>query len=322
MTVSRVINGRTNVRAVTREAVSEAIALLNFSPNKAARSLAGAEQIRLGLLYANPSSSYLSAFLCGALDQASRSDVLLLLDECGVQSDAEAADHIARSGVDGILLIPPLADSAATLARFAEAELPVVAVGGGDRAGVQTVGIDDERAAAEMTRHLLALGHRRIGFIAGSPDQAVSEKRLAGFRSALGEAGFAVPDAFVVSGEFTYRSGLAAACRLLDQTEPPTAIFASNDDMAAAVVAEAHRRGIDVPAQLTICGFDDTALATTIWPELTTIRQPLEQMSRIAVDLLIQAIRADRRGEGIAPARRLLGYELVRRQSDAPPAKG
>ncbi|MCG6120749.1 MAG: substrate-binding domain-containing protein, partial [Blastomonas sp.] len=118
----------------------------------------------------------------------------------------------------------------------------------------------------------------------------------------------------------TYRSGLDAAEQLLDQADPPTAIFAANDDMAAATVAIAHRKGLDVPGDLTVCGFDDTALATTIWPELTTIRQPVIEMSRTAVELLVRTIRGGK-AEDAASLHVLADYKLIRRQSDAAPRR-
>jgi LacI family transcriptional regulator len=127
-----------------------------------------------------------------------------------------------------------------------------------------------------------------------------------------------VPD-LVAQGLFNYRSGLDAAEHLLDLDEPPTAIFAGNDDMAAAAVAIAHGRGLDVPGDVTICGFDDTPLATTIWPELTTIHQPISDMARTAVDLLVQDLR--QRGEVEEVPHVLLDTKLVRRQSDAAPRR-
>jgi LacI family transcriptional regulator len=120
----------------------------------------------------------------------------------------------------------------------------------------------------------------------------------------------------VAQGYFTYRSGLEAATLLLDAPAPPSAIFASNDDMAAAAVAMAHARRLDVPRDLTVCGFDDTPLATTIWPELTTIRQPIADMARAAVDMLVRALR---QRKGVVVEHEQLDYALVRRQSDAAP---
>jgi LacI family transcriptional regulator len=183
--------------------------------------------------------------------------------------------------------------------------------------GASAVTIDDREAAADMTRHLLALGHRRIGFIGGAQNQFASSRRLEGYRQAVSEAGLEVDEALIVPGDFTYRSGLAAADRLLDLAPRPTAIFASNDDMAAAAVAAAHRRHLDVPGDLSVCGFDDTALATTISPELTTVRQPVSEMAQAAVEILAAAARRRRQGQADQPEQRLFPYEIVRRQSDA-----
>jgi LacI family transcriptional regulator len=164
------------------------------------------------------------------------------------------------------------------------------------------------------------LGHRRIGFIAGNPNLSASAQRLEGYRAALAAVGIEEDPALIVDGLFTYRSGLDAAEQLLDLPDPPTAIFSSNDDMAAATVAMAHRRGLDVPGDLTVCGFDDTTLATAIWPELTTIHQPIADMARAAVDLLVSSLRRQKTGEGAA-AQHVLDYTLIRRQSDAPPRR-
>ena len=321
MTVSRVVNGRSNVRETTRAEVNAAISELNYMPNPHARSLAGMHPVRIGLLYSNPSAAYLSEFLVGSLDYASRANIQIVVEKCGAGEQAEeAARRLLRGGVDGIVLPPPLCDSLTLLEVLREARILSVTVASGHPApGFSAVNIDDHRAAFEMTRHIAALGHQRIGFIAGNPDQTASEQRLAGYRDALGAVGLPYAEELVVQGLFTYRSGLDMAEQLFDVPNPPSAIFASNDDMAAATVAVAHRRGYDVPNDLTVCGFDDTALATTIWPELTTIHQPIIDMSLAAVELLIKEIRNLRAGRREAPRHIQLDFKLVRRQSDAAP---
>ncbi|WP_298195537.1 LacI family DNA-binding transcriptional regulator [Novosphingobium sp.] len=321
MTVSRVVNGAAGVREGTREAVEAAIRKLGYAPNRAARALAGARQLRLVLLYANPSAAYLSELLIGCMDAATRQGVHLLVERCDAGRDQ--AKMIARFGemaIDGLLLPPPLCDDTALLARLRRADLPAVLIGPGRaEAHHPVVMIDDYQAAHDMTRHLVALGHRRIGFVIGHPQQTASALRLAGFRDALDEAGIVIDPDFVRQGEFTYRSGLEAGMALLALTQRPTAIFAANDDMAAGCVAAAHRNRLDVPQDLTVCGFDDTAQASTIWPELTTIRQPIRTMAERALDLLVQEIKTDPGLPG--PSRLLtLDYELIRRESDAPPA--
>lgn len=323
MTVSRVINGETNVRPRTRDSVNAAIAALNYVPNPAAQSLASAGQVRVGLLYSNPSAAYLSEFLVGGLDQASRGNVQLVIEKCEPdQHEGEVTRRLIAGGIDGLILPPPLCDSRQVLDVLAETRTPAIAVAT-DRSGdaISSVSIDDYRAAYTMTAHIARLGHERIGFILGNPNLTASQRRADGYRAALAEAGLPAPDELIAPGLFTYRSGLDAAEALLDLAQPPSAIFASNDDMAAATVAVAHRRGLDVPGDLTVCGFDDTALATTIWPELTTIHQPIADMSRAALELLLEEIRNRRGGEDHAPRQLVCDFSLVRRQSDAAPRR-
>ncbi|WP_305637009.1 LacI family DNA-binding transcriptional regulator [Brevundimonas sp.] len=321
MTVSRVINGETSVRDTTREKVAEAIRQLGYAPNAAARSLASARTVRIGLLYSNPSAAYLSEFLLGSLEQCSRSGIQLVVEKCDAErGERHAVERLIATGVDGVILPPPLCDSHDIVEWLEAAGLPAVVVATGEPPrSASAIRIDDERAAATMTRHLLELGHRRIGFVMGHPNQTASGLRLKGYLSALKDANVTPDPELQVQGYFTYVSGLDAADRLLNLTPRPTAIFASNDDMAAAAIAVAHRRGLDVPHDVTVVGFDDTALATTVWPPLTTIRQPVAEMSREAVVVLADAIRSAAAGKPYRPTDALMGFTLVRRQSDGRP---
>lgn len=322
MTVSRVINAEPKVRQSTRDAVNAAIAKLNYAPNRAARSLAGASQIRIGLLYSNPSEAFLSAFIVGSLEEAGRLDVQIVIQKVEEgEALGAAVDRMVAGGVDGVILPPPICESQEVLDVLRAADIPTVAVATPMvQEGIATILIDDASAARQMTAHLSGLGHERIGFIAGHPDLSASKVRLEGYRHGLEEAGFEFDEELVAQGFFTYRSGLDAAEKLLSLENPPTAIFASNDDMAAAAVAVAHRRGLDVPGDLTVCGFDDVAMATTIWPELTTIHQPIAAMSRQAVEMLVTLLRNKRQAE-VGDQRIMVDYKLVRRQSDAAPRR-
>ncbi|UGQ47591.1 LacI family DNA-binding transcriptional regulator [Massilia endophytica] len=321
MTVSRVMNGDPNVRLTTRKKVDAAVAALNYVPNQAARRLAGARPIRVGFLYSNPSAGYLSEFLVGLLNQASLHNIQLVVEKCEAGLDWQVQTRrLIDNGVDGIILPPPLCDLPGLIDMISKAGTPAVTVACGKpdkRAGA--VSIDDYQAAFTMTSHLIALGHHRIGFIIGHPNQTASARRLAGFEAAVAEKGGDASPELRVQGLFTYRSGLDAAEQLLALEQRPTAIFASNDDMAAATVAIAHRLGLDVPGDLTVAGFDDTALATTIWPELTTVRQPITEMAETAVRFLVHQIRALREGEGDSPEHMVMDFSLIRRQSDAAP---
>ncbi len=323
MTVSRVVNGGANVRQSTREAVLEAIERLNYWPNSAARSLAAGEAAQIGLLYANPSLAYLSNFLIGALDGARKVGCHLVLEPCeGEDADAqaEAARRFASTPVQGVILPPPLSDAASVQAELDEAGMPSVAVAiGRAQPGRLSVRIDDFAAAQAMTDHLIGLGHRRIGFVRGNPNNSASAERWRGFVAAIEAAGLD-PDAMPVEqGDFTFRSGIVAGERLIDRADRPTAIFASNDDMAAAAISVAHRRGLHVPDDLSIVGFDDTSLATTTWPEITTVRQPIAAMAEVAVELLLTRIREQRTGlSGSGGEDRVLDHELVVRESSGP----
>lgn len=323
MTVSRVINDEKNVRDKTRERVLDAIEKLRYSPNMAARNLAAGDATHVGLLYSNPSAAYLSQFLVGALDGARHAGCHLVIEACEGEDEpaqAEAARHIAAADVEGVILPPPLSESIPILTELAHSETPVVTVAMGKLyENALNVRIDDYAAAREMTEYLLGLGHRRIGFIKGHPQQMASAERERGFRSAVEDAGLDPDDIGVEQGFFTFRSGLEAAEKLLDRERRPTAVFASNDDMAAAVVSVAHRRGLEVPGDLSVVGFDDTAPATTVWPELTTIRQPVAAMADAALDMLLSEIKSRRQGADIVPSERVLDHELVIRESSGPP---
>jgi LacI family transcriptional regulator, galactose operon repressor len=324
MTVSRVINGESNVRDTTREIVMEAVRALNYRPNPAARVLAGARDTRIALIYSNPSASYLSEMLVGALDGSHRTASQLVLDRWDNLKPAQekAAAQKLAEGITGVILPPPLCESKAIAAAFAAEGVPAVALATGKaREDVSCVRIDDFHAAREMTAHLIAQGHTRIAFIKGQPTQTASGQRLAGFEAAMEEAGHEIDPSLVIQGFFTYKSGLEAAEKLLARKRIPTAIFASNDDMAAAAISVAHRRGLDVPNDLSVVGFDDTPIATTVWPELTTIRQPIAAMAEAAINLLLHKIRRPKDRHANQAVDHLVPYVLVKRDSVAPPRK-
>jgi LacI family transcriptional regulator len=180
--------------------------------------------------------------------------------------------------------------------------------------------MDEVAAAAAMTRHLLDLGHREIGFIEGDPGHGASALRRRGHLEALEAAGVKPRPELIRPGRFDFRSGFEAAEALLSLERPPTAIFASNDDMALGATMAAHRRGLDLPGDLSIAGVDDAPVASALWPRLTTVRQPIQEMAAAAVDLLASG-QARRRTDDRPPSR-LLDFQVLARESTAPPAKG
>jgi len=241
-------------------------------------------------------------------------------DNLNAEGQRQAARTLAKS-VAGAILPPPLCESKAVINELVNANVPVVAIASGRFShDISCVRIDDFRASKEITAHVIAHGHSRIGYIKGHPNQTASARRFEGYQAALAESGIPFDAALVQQGYFTYRSGLEATEKLLSLRKPPTAIFASNDDMAAAAVSVAHRRHLDVPGDLSIVGFDDTSAATTIWPELTTIHQPVASMADSAVDILLRGIRRRDRSTRVV-VDHVVAHELVKRDSVAPPAK-
>ncbi|GIL41168.1 LacI family DNA-binding transcriptional regulator [Roseiterribacter gracilis] len=320
MTVSRVINNETNVNENTRALVQAAIQQLNYSPNPAARSLAGSEIFRIGLLYSNPSVAYLSEFLVGALDESSKTGHQIVVERTAPNGERAAISKMLKGGISGIILPPPLCESKTVLDAVREANLPAVCAAPGEEStDMASVRIDNYRAARDIAEYLLSVGHRQFGFIKGHPNQTVSSMRLKGLQDALQAAKLDPSAIQLEQGYFDYQSGLAAAEHLLTASTRPTAIFAANDDMAAATLSVAHRLGLTVPGDVSIAGFDDTLLATNIWPALTTVRQPIADMGRASVDLLLEEIQRRRSEKKTAPRQLLLPYTLVQRESTAAP---
>ena len=321
MTVSRVIRGAGNVSPAMREKVEASVRVLNYQVNVAARATRSrSAAARVGILYSNPSASYLSEIMVGGLEQSSRLASHLILERCeGLAGQKQAVKRLLAAGVDGVILPPPLCDSRQTINMLRAEGVTVLALATArPMIDVSSVRIDDFEGALAMTRHLIALGHRDIAFIKGDPQHTPTELRYEGFLAGMSEAGLTVRPEWVAQGLFTYRSGLSAAEKLFEARLRPSAIFASNDDMAAAALAVAHGRQIVVPRDLTICGFDDTAVATTVWPEVTTIHQPIAEMGRAAVRLIVEEIRARKTGGDPAPVHHLLPFTLMDRDSSGP----
>lgn len=323
MTVSRVINGQAKVRDETRDKVMQAVQELGYTPNLAASSLAAAKHTRIALIYTNPSSAYLQELLVGALSGAARAAVQLVIDSWDHLSTKEQhnAARVLAKGVAGVILPPPLSESEAVINEFLSAGVPVVTIASGRFSDeISCVRIDDVRASKEITEHLIAKGHTRIGYIKGPPNHTDSALRYRGFQAALTEAGIAHDRTLVQQGYYTYRSGLQAGEKLLAHAHRPTAIFASNDDMAAAVVSVAHRKGMDVPNDLSVVGFDNTSAATTVWPELTTIQQPISKMADSAIEILLRNIRRKDRATRMV-VDHVTPHQLIVRDSVAAPPK-
>ncbi|WP_347304487.1 LacI family DNA-binding transcriptional regulator [Croceibacterium sp. TMG7-5b_MA50] len=323
MTVSRFVNGA-NVRADSKRKIEAALKELHYVPNLAARAARSGSH-RLGILFNNPRSSNLGDFFMGAFRQAGEDGNQLLIEPVAGHADPiDAVRKVLDAGVAGIILPPPLCDSLDALELVWQARVHALSFATADpRSHSSAVLINDFEGARAMTRALIQLGHKHIGFVRGDVTHSPALRREEGFRAAMAEAGYSTRPDWIMSGDFSYRSGLEAATALLALEERPTAIFASNDDMAAAVLAVALGNGLSIPADVSVAGFDDTPIASLMWPQLTTVHQPIAEMAAAAVGMLDRLIR-DRRSEGLPPHEHLVvPYELKLRESTGPaPQKG
>jgi LacI family transcriptional regulator len=322
-TVSRVLNDHPYVRAPMRAKVQAVMAQLAFRPSQAARSLAGAKSGQIALIYDNHSPYYIHQIQEGCWSRCAKAEVRLLAQPVNV-ADLGAAEAvrglIAETHVDGIVLSSPVTDCQPILAVLEAANIPFVRISPGtNHALTSSVFMDDAQAGDDMATHLINLGHRQIAHIMGHANHMASDARLFGYRRALDRAGIPYDPQLVVPGEFDFDSGVAAAETLLALPNAPTAIFAANDDMAAGVLSVAHARGLDVPDQLSVAGFDDTTLARMVWPPLTTIRQPTRDLAYAATTLLLDQISGDAEAADRPMMHQRLSHDLVLRGSTAPP---
>ena len=321
MTVSRVLNNKPLVSDETRQRVRAAMRELNYRPNLMARNLAGRSGLFIGLLYRNPSYGYLSEFLLGALEACRRMGHYLVVEEPLTHDEMIDLDRIeARfldTSIQAVIVIPPLSDDPKLIATLEDAGIEFVRVSSNLEGIRQSVGIDDRAAARDVIDYLRIQGHERIGVIGGPASHLASRLRMEGVRDAFAVAGTPLDDTLVTEGDFTYGSGFDGAAALLALDDPPTAIFAFNDDMAAGAIASAYRAQRDVPGDVSIVGFDDTANAASSYPPLTTMRQPIREIAQRAIETLVQVL--DEPGSAEAPS--VLDYALTERASVAPPRR-
>jgi LacI family transcriptional regulator len=321
-TVSRVINNELNVSPEKREKVREAIKSLNYTPSIAARVLAGNRSFLVGLLYDTPSSYYMNSIQIGALQRCREAGFHLILELCSSGARSAAAtiiSSIENTRMDGVILTPPVSDNEAIRNAIVRHNIPLVVISPPRLLdNVSCVYMDDRRAAFDMAKYLISLGHDRIGFIKGLPSHGAARLRLLGYQDALISSGIEPSPALVKDGNFRFQAGVEAATLLLRHKAPPTAIIASNDEMAAGVVTAAHRLGVSIPNELSVAGFDDVPYASITWPALTTIRQPIVEMAAGAAGLLLDQIQS--RAERTSAARPSLSfqYEMKIRESTGP----
>jgi LacI family transcriptional regulator len=322
-TVSRVMNAEAGVRPDMREHVLRVMAELKYRPQQSARSLAGARSFLIGLLYYDPSAAFVAGVQQGATLRCREAGYHLVVES--LHNDAPDLEQqidrmVSALRPDGMILTPPLCDNPQVLKALRDSGTPCVLVSPArELEGTPSVRMDDTRAAEEVTHLLISLGHTRIAFIKGPPDQAASKLRHKGYLRAMKTHHIAVHDELVHQGDFMFASGVEAAHHLLSRSTRPSAVFASNDDMALGVLATAQRLGLRVPGDLSIAGFDDSLASSLVWPPLTTVRQPMGEMARAAVEMITAARRGDADTTPPPALHRVLPHELVVRDSTSAP---
>lgn len=335
-TVSRVMNNEPNVRPQMRERVLEAAGALGYAPNLSARSLAGSRSFLIAVFVdasltldhwrSERGSDYLQRIQLGATVETRGAGYHLmveLIDHDGPRVRQEVGALLGALKPDGVILTPPSCDNAVVLELLDKAGIPYVRLGPEKPEGLgPRVHMDDVAAAREMTEHLADLGHTRIGFITGDQRYGASQARREGYVAAMKARGLKVDKAWIRPGDFTFESGHAAATALLALKERPTAIFASSDEMAVGVLAAMAEADLSAPGDISVAGFDDSPVSRFSRPQLTTIRQPLVEMSTLAAKMLTNGVLRHSATEPTPPRDELLPFTLIHRASTAAPPKG
>jgi LacI family transcriptional regulator len=317
-TVSRVLNGRPDVAPKTRDAVMRAVRARGFSTNRSARALSGGKTGLIGLTLPIVHASYFSGILAGAAEALYEQDMRMVLCPTLHEHDREVTllDRLMHGTTDGAVLTLP-EETNEELKALQRLGYPFVVVDPREPldAGIPAVSAAHASGGRAATEHLLRLGHRRIAAITGPPRWMASGERLNGYRGALAAAGVLPDPALVREGDFEIEGGERAAAELLALREPPTAIFGFNDNLAVGAMRAAQAAGLRVPEDVSVVGFDDSEQAAIVTPALTTVRQPLEEMGRMAVSLLTRLLE----GQRVEALSVELATRLVVRASTAPP---
>ena len=294
-TVSRVINNERSVSNDKRESVLKAVEQLGYKPNNSARSLRNNRAYAIGLLYDNLSPAYILDLQAGLLSVSEKEQFNVVIKLCNVERSLlmnQITSLLDNSKVDGFVLSPPISDDSEIIDLLESKSCPFVRI-----APIKTgatspyVGVNDRALSEELMEHLLMLGHQSIAFIVGDLAHKAAVERYEGYRQALSRAGIQIDKQLIAQGDFSFESGEICAKQLLSLKDMPSAIFASNDEMAAGVLKAARQMSILVPEQLSIVGFDDAPVSKQLWPTLTTVRQPVKEMAAQSAKLLLDVIQ-------------------------------
>ena len=316
-TVSRVVNSHSDVSAETRQTVERVLRERGY-PAGARRSRMTPTTGLIGVTMPWVDPGYFAQILSGAAEALYELGLRAVLCPTRHSHERETSllDRLASGDADGAVLVLP-EESADELRALADHGFPFVVVDPLTEVpdGIPVVCAAHSSGATQATRHLLSLGHRRIGVIAGPPGWVATQERLRGYHAALAGAGVIPDNSLVRYSNFRLDGGRAEAAVLLDLPDPPTAVFAFNDSMAVGVMQEAAARGLRIPDDCSVVGFDDTVEATVAVPALTTVRQPLAELGRTAVSVLLRQLN----NRPFEPLRLELETRLVPRNSTGIP---
>ena len=290
-TVSRVINNEANVAEETKKKVLLSVKKLGFRPNKSAQSLRSKRSFIIALLYDNPNKSYLADIQTGIFKACKLTGYNLVVQECDYKSpdlNKTILEFVEDLKIDGLILTPPLSDMDDFLEDLEKHKIEhAVIAPSTKKADSLYVSSNDYEAAYKLTSEIIKHGHKEIGFIKGHSKHSASNLRYDGFIDAIKNHSFEINDAWIKQGNFSFKSGFDAGVEIFDSDRIPTAIFASNDSMAAGIMKSAHMKGLKIPDDISLAGFDDSPIADEIWPALTTVKQPVEKMANYAANILM-----------------------------------
>ena len=290
-TVSRVINNEANVAEETKKRVLLSVDKLGFRPNKSAQSLRSKRSFIIALLYDNPNKSYLADIQSGIFKACKLTGYNLVVQECDYKSpelNDTILEFVEDLKIDGLILTPPLSDMDDFLQDLDKHQIDYAVIAPSTKKTESLyVSSNDYEAAYKLTLEIIKYGHKDIGFIKGHPKHSASNLRFNGFIDAIKIHGFDVNDAWIKQGNFSFKSGFDAGVEIFHSDRIPTAIFASNDSMAAGIMKSAHMKGLKIPDDVSLAGFDDSPIADEIWPALTTVKQPVEKMAHHAAKILM-----------------------------------
>ena len=290
-TVSRVINNEANVAEETKKRVLLSVDKLGFRPNKSAQSLRSKRSFIIALLYDNPNKSYLADIQSGIFKACKLTGYNLVVQECDYKSpelNDTILEFVEDLKIDGLILTPPLSDMDDFLQDLEKHQIEHAVIAPSTKKTESLyVSSNDYEAAYKLTLEIIKHGHKDIGFIKGHPKHSASNLRFNGFIDAIKIHGFDVNDAWIKQGNFSFKSGFDAGVEIFHSDRIPTAIFSSNDSMAAGIMKSAHMKGLKIPDDVSLAGFDDSPIADEIWPALTTVKQPVEKMAHHAAKILM-----------------------------------